>query len=82
MRRRFERDALPAGKEPGNPEGCQLGRIKSGQRFCGKPMATTIGNVRICARHLKLLEDIRRHPDPEASAVRHPIANPFLRIAP
>lgn len=73
MRRRFDPKSLPAGLEPGLPTGCQLGRIRSGERFCGKPFVITIGRVRICAHHLKLLEGIQRHPDPEGGAVRHPI---------
>lgn len=79
-RRRFDRRSLPPGREPGNPTGCQLGELRG--PFCGRPMVTRVAKFRVCARHLRIIESIRRNPDPQASAVRHPETSVYLRVAP
>jgi hypothetical protein len=79
MRRRFERDALPSGKEPGDPQGCQLGRLSHGKghvpaRYCGGKGVIKIGNVRLCKRHKALLDAIVASPNPQADSTRRPIS--------
>lgn len=80
LARRTRRDA-PKDGPLGLPNNCQLGRL-NGHGECGGDSVTTIGNVRVCERHLKLAMQIKRDADQGTDiAPRKPNTRVFRRSA-
>ncbi len=74
---------LPNGLPLGLPTSCELGTLNTHGDSCRGEAVTRVGMIRICAKHLRLLNAIAAEGqrDAEKPAPRRPEAQVYRRMA-